>query len=307
LLSDNGRLSTNRRTGRITITDYHSNLKVLEGFIDFFKREAMRQIHIKAKVLEVTLTDGSQFGIDWKAVFSVGSTAVTLAQPFANRDGTSGAIVDRFNPFSPPVTGNTVGGNLDVLIEALEVQGQVKVLSSPQVTTLNGQTAIIRSITEDVVFQQTTNNTTAGQSETTTADPFVYGVFLGVTPHADSEGTITMDIHPSVSSLVTIKTFGGAQRPVIDTRETQTVVSVEDKEIIVIAGLMQDDVRNRTSKFPVLGDIPYLGKVFRKEENSSEKSELVILLTPTIVGHSAKDFGSIRDKFKLLERGFKNL
>ena len=120
-----------------------------------------------------------------------------------------------------------------------------------------------------------------------------------------------MDIHPSVSSLVQILNFPSddnpqASRPKIDTRETQTVVAVEDKEVIVIAGLMQDDVRKTVSKFPVLGDIPYIGKAFRKEDKQSEKTELVILLTPTIVGHSAKDFGVIRDKFKLLERGFKN-
>ncbi len=138
-------------------------------------------------------------------------------------------------------------------------------------------------------------------------------MFLGVTPHADSEGTIVMDIHPSISSFVRPAVFNiivdgvsspAASRPIIDTRETQTLVSVRNKEIIIIAGLMQDDVRETTTKFPLLGDLPYLGKLFRREETLSEKTELVILLAPTIVGHSAKDFGSIRDKFKLLEKGF---
>ena len=306
LLSDTGRLSTNRRTGRITITDYRSNLNVLADFIGFFKRETMRQIHIKAKILEITLTDESEFGIDWDYVFSVGSTAISLGQAFSS----SGPSIDGF---ADVVTGTAVGasGDLDVLVTALEGQGNVKVLSSPQVTTLNGQTAVIRSITEDVVFQTSTNNTSGGITQAVTADPFVYGVFLGVTPHADSEGTITMDIHPSVSNLVEVASFPAsdpqARRPVIDTRETQTVVSVKDQEVIIIAGLMQDNVRENISKFPLLGDIPYLGKAFRREVKQSEKTELVILLTPTIVGHSAKDFGIIRDKFKLLEKDFSDM
>ncbi len=309
LLSGKGKLSTNRRTGRITITDYRSNLKVLEGFIKFFKRETMRQIHIKAKILEISLTDGAEFGIDWDYAFSLGSSSFTLAQPFASGSG----VGARLSGFAGVVTGTAAnaGGDFNALINALEVQGNVSVVSSPQVTTLNGQTAIIRSIREDVVFQQSTNNTSGGITQTVTADPFVYGVFLGVTPHADSEGTITMDIHPSVSSFVTAAEFppgdaAQARRPIIDTRETQTVVSVEDGEMIIIAGLLQDDVREATTKFPVLGDIPYLGKMFRREVTTSEKTELVVLITPTIVGHSAKDFGLIRDRFKLLEKGFKN-
>ena len=303
LLSAKGMLSTNRRTGRITITDYRSNLKVLEGFIAFFKRETMRQIHIKAKILEITLTDKSVWGIDWDYLFKVGSTSLTLGQ--------TAFAPSTLDNFSGMVTGTVLGasGDLDIVVSALEGQGNVNVISSPQVTTLNGQTAIIRSITEDVVFQQSTNNTSGGITQTVTADPFVYGVFLGVTPHADSEGTITMDIHPSISSLVAILDFPDssaplASRPKIETRETQTVVSVKNKEVVIIAGLMQDDVSETISKFPLLGDIPYVGKLFRREEKSSEKSELVILLTPTIVGHSAKDFGTIRDKFKLLEKGF---
>jgi MSHA biogenesis protein MshL len=307
LLSDEGMLSTNRRTGRITITDFRSNLKVLDNFIEYFKRETMRQIHIKAKIIEVTLNDESAFGINWDYLFSVGSAGVTLGQSFA-------PAVNALPDFANMVTGTVTSdsGDLDAVVRALEGQGNVKVLSSPQVTTLNGQTAVIRSITEDVVFQQSTNQTGNFIQISVTADPFVYGVFLGVTPHADSEGTITMDIHPSVSSLVKIAVFPSADmpaasRPIIDTRETQTVVAVEDQEVIVIAGLMQDDVRENISKFPVLGDIPYIGKAFRRELKESEKTELVILLTPTIVGHSAKDFGSIRDKFKLLEKDFKNL
>ncbi len=320
LLSEDGILSANRRTGRITITDYRSNQEVLEGFIEFFKRETMRQIHIKAKIMEITLTDGSEYGLDWEYIFNLGSTSLRLVQEFATTgtgitglagiSNVTGAVVKN-KSLDPRTLSDQPGNGLDLVLTALEGQGNIKVLSSPQVTTLNGQTAVIRSITEDVVFQQTTTVSGNVTNIQVTAEPFVYGVFLGVTPHADSEGTITMDIHPSVSSLVGVAEFPvenpAARRPVIDTRETQTVVSVKDKEIIVIAGLMQDDVRETISKFPILGDIPYLGKAFRKEVKESSKTELVILLTPTIVGHSAKDFGTIRDKFKLLEGGFKDV
>ncbi len=316
LLSDDGLLSVNRRTGRITITDYRKNQKVLKDFIDYFKRETMRQIHIKAKILEITLQDGSEYGIDWDYLFGIGSSGVRLVQQFATTGtgitgfaNVTGAVVKN-KAFNLRDLTDVPDSGIDIVLTALEGQGNIKVLSSPQVTTLNGQTAVIRSITEDVVFQQSTNNTSGGITQTVTADPFVYGVFLGVTPHADSEGTITMDIHPSVSSLVSVQEFPvnnpAARRPVIDTRETQSVVSVKNGEMIIIAGLLQDDVRETISKFPILADIPYIGRAFRREVKESQKTELVILLAPTIVGHSAKDFGTIRNKFKLLEKGFMN-
>ncbi len=313
LLSDEGELNIVKRVGYITVTDYRSNMKEIENFIDFFGRETKKQILIKAKILEVTLTEGYAFGIDWNAIMK----GVNL---FGRDDSNPGSIVQQFAPkasdlagvgfkgFAGPITSTINHTNLEAVITALETQGKVTVLSSPQVSTLNGQKAIIRSVREDVVFESSQSSGSGGDPiSSTTAKPFTYGVFLDVTPHVDSEGMITMDIHPSVSSFFELASSGGAQQPIIDTRETETVATIKEGEAVIIAGLMQDNLKTNISKFPILGDIPYIKKLFRREIKESQKTELVILIAPTIVGPKAKDFGNARENYEMLRDPFKKL
>jgi MSHA biogenesis protein MshL len=311
LLSETGKLGISKRVGRISVTDYRSNMKEIASFIDDFKKETKKQILIKAKILEIKLTEGSDFGIDWTAtlkgtsLFGGKGNPGSVAQTFAP----SSTALNTFSSFASPITGTINRGNLTATIKAMEVFGEVTVLSSPQVSTLNGQKAIIRSVTEDVVFQSQQSAGAAGGNPiaSTTAEPFTYGVFLDVTPHVDSEGMITMDIHPSVSSLTETKSSGGtnpAQKPIIATRETETVATIEEGETVLIAGLMADDIQKNISKFPILGDIPLIKKLFRREIINTRKSELVILISPTIVGPRAKDFGDARAKYKMLSKLF---
>ncbi len=239
------------------------------------------------------------------SLFGSNTDPGTIKQLFAAPSDRPGFA---FGGIAKPIETVISHSNLDLVIRALESQGKVTVLSSPQVSTLNGQKAIIRSVREDVVFQ---SSQSAGQGgdpiATTTAEPFTFGVYLDVTPHVDSEEMITMDIHPSVSSLVERRSSGGpnpASKPIINTRETETVVTVKESETVLIAGLMKDETRKDISKFPLLGDIPYLGKVFRREESTAEKTELVILISPSIVGPKAKDFGDVRADYKMLRNQF---
>jgi MSHA biogenesis protein MshL len=285
-------------------------MKEIASFIDIFKRETKKQILIRAKILEVTLVEGSEFGINWDAtlkglnIFGSKSDPGSITVPFAPPLGRS---TFAFAGFAQPITAIINHSNLDTLIRALETQGKVTVLSSPQVSTLNGQKAIIRSVREDVIFQSSQSAGTGGNPiTTTTAEPFTFGVFLDVTPHVDSEGMITMDIHPSVSAFVETRTStdGFASKPIIDTRETETVATIKEGETVIIAGLMQDTVQKNISKVPFLGDIPYLGKAFRREITETQKTELVILITPTLVGPRAKDFGNARANYKMLRDQF---
>jgi MSHA biogenesis protein MshL len=311
LQSDAGKLQINKRIGRIIVTDYRSNMKMIKDFINLFKEETKKQILIRAKILEVTLTEGSEFGIDWDVTFRhfdiLGNkrNPGTLSQKFAPDARSSRAF--SFQSFDEPIEIGITHSNFDLVIKALETQGKVSVLSSPQVSTLNAQKAIMRSVREDVVFQSQQSAGTGGNPiSSTTAEPFTFGVYLDVTPYVDSEGMITMSVHPSVSSFVDLATSqdGTAQKPIIDTRETETIVTINEGETVIIAGLMKDDFKKDISKFPILGDIPYLGKVFRREVNDTSKTELVILISPTIVGPRAKDFGAERAKYRMLNKQF---
>ncbi len=309
LLSERGKFSISKRIGRISVTDFRSNMNEIASFIADFKRETKKQILIKAKIIEIKLTEGSDFGIDWTATFSglkaLGATGSNSPGSLAQSFAPSSTALNTFSTFASPITGIINRGDLTATVKAMEAFGEVTVLSSPQVSTLNGQKAIIRSVREDVIFQSQQSTGTGGNPiSSTTVEPFTYGVFLDVTPHVDSEGMITMDIHPSVSSLAETKTSGNAQKPIIDTRETETVATIEEGETVLIAGLMADDVQKNISKFPVLGDIPYIKKLFSREIINTRKTELIILINPTIVGPRAKDFGDAREKYKLLSKLF---
>ena len=307
--ADTGKLTINRRVGYIAVTDYRSNMKRIEEYIDLFTKSAKTQIHIRAKLLEVTLKKGSEFGIDWALTLNItGKTdPLLISQSLAPRI---------LAPEAVPPTGESrpgdvanlfalgkLTGDFRYLITALKSQGTVTVLSSPEVSILNGQKAILSSVTQDVYFEtEQSAGGAGGIIITTTANPFTFGVYLDVTPHVDSEGMITMEIHPSVSSFLALRTSGAASRPAIDTRETETLVTVKDGETILIAGLMTNTIKENISKVPLLGDIPYIGKVFRRENKANIKKELVILITPTIVGPRAKDYGATRAKYKMLQK-----
>jgi MSHA biogenesis protein MshL len=296
MTADTGRLTINKRVGYIRVTDYRSNMKMIEEYIYRFKTSVKTQIHIRAKLLEVTLKDGSEFGINWAATLkSIGplsgkTNPLSIVQSFAPALGqdTGPTGETRTDEVAELFQFGKSAGNFNYLITALQSQGTVTVLSAPEVSILNGQKAILSSVTQDVYFESSQSAGGAGGViTTTTANPFNYGVYLDVTPHVDSEGMITMEIHPSVSSFISLKTSGDASRPSIDTREIETVVTVKNG-----------------SKTPILGNIPILGRAFRRETKSNIKTELVILITPTIVGPRAKDFGSIRAKYSLLKKPF---
>jgi len=313
MTADTGRLAINKRVGYITVTDYRSNIKAIEEYMYRFKTSVKTQVHIRAKLLEVTLKEGSEFGINWESTLqSLGPLAgktnpLVIAQSLAPAIGqTTGPTGEsRTTEVAELFQFGKASGDFNYLITALKSQGTITVLSAPEVSILNGQKAILSSVTQDVYFESSQSAGGAGGVITTTeAKPFNYGVYLDVTPHVDSEGMITMEIHPSVSSFISLKTSGDAARPSIDTRETETVVTVKGGETILIAGLMKNDIQDRISKTPVLGDIPLLGRAFRRETKSNIKTELVILISPTIVGPRAKDFGSIRKKYSLLKKPF---
>jgi len=313
MTTDTGKLTISRRVGYITVTDYRSNMKMIEDYINIFKTSVQTQIHIRAKLLEVTLKGGSEFGINWAAtlksipLFSDSTNPLNIVQNLAPALGQTTGPTGQSRPgeVAELFQFGKADGHFNYLLTALKSQGDVTVLSSPEVSILNGQKAIISSVTQDVYFEtQQSAGGAGGVITTTTANPFNFGVYLDVTPHVDLERMITMEVHPSVSSFLVLRTSGLSSRPAIDTRETQTVVTVKNGETILIAGLMKNEIKENASKTPFFGDLPVAGKAFRRETKSNIKTELVILITPTIVGSRAKDFGSIRSKYSLLKKPF---
>jgi len=182
------------------------------------------------------------------------------------------------------------------LLTFLETQGGVNVLSSPRVATINNQKAVLKVGTDDFfVTNVSTTSSTSGSSTTVTPTitvaPFFSGIALDVTPQIDDGSNIILHVHPSVSNvierrkIIDLGSLGSFTLPLAssDVNETDTIVRVTDGSIVAIGGLMRQQSSNERSQVPGVGDAPGVGGLFRQRDNSNTKSELVILIKPTII------------------------
>src|SRR5258708_1319539 len=268
-----------------------------------------RQVEIEARLYDVTLSDQFQFGIDWVHVAeayggSLGFGAATL--PVANGGG---QLLDSTLAGIGHTASTTPGGNLTTLVfrnfntaaavNALKQQGKVSVISTPRIRTLNNQTALIKVGEEVPFFNSSTTflpGTTVGTSTTvqqTTVSSITIGTILSITPQISGDDLVSLEISPVLTSLKSVATFassggsssggGGATAPDLDTKQASSLVRVRDGTTVVMGGLIQTtDAKNET-KIPLLGDIPYLGKLFQGNYHQKQKSELAIFVTPRII------------------------
>jgi len=275
LLSEAGRFNMDRKAGLVQITDYPMNLDKVAVYIEAYENRTLRQVLIVAKILEVELREDFSAGIDWATVLRSAGNAVTLTQRLAPTRNSSA--------FTMGVKINDFAG----LLEAFAGQGRINVMASPRVMAMNNEPAIFRAGTQDVFFVTTSQtDATTGQILQTVVTPqaITEGVVLSVTPQISGDGIIHMNISPTITQRTGTATSRlGDQVPIVSVRETDTLVRVHEGETIVISGLMSDAVSHDTTKVPVLGDIPLVGGLFRREEKAKRKVELVVLLTPTIL------------------------
>jgi MSHA biogenesis protein MshL len=293
LLSDSGKLNIDRKAGLVQVTDYPSRLDRIAVYIEAYETRALRQVRIVAKILEVELREEFSAGLDWALLLKHAGDSVAVTQRLAPTRG-SGAF--------------TIGlsiGDFTGLLEAFAGQGKVNVMASPWVMAMNNEPAVMRVGTQDVYFVTTSQvDASSGQILQTVVTPQTIneGVTLSVTPQITADGVINMSIMPSITERTGTATSRlGDQVPIVSVRETDTLVRVHEGETIVIAGLMQERTSADTSKVPVLGDIPLVGGLFRREERSKRKTDLVILLTPTIMTREEITASSSADQQRLYE------
>jgi type II secretory pathway component GspD/PulD (secretin) len=223
---------------------------------------------LDTEILELDETVAKNLGLQLGT--AAVSTTFTEMTPLANADGTPPRL-GRFQALSRTPISFTA--QLNLLIQ----NGKGRVLADPRITTLSGRTASIRA--GDTISILTTTAGNAGTIATTQVQSFQTGVQLDITPVVDSEGGIMVALHPVVNSL--IGTNNGV--PEISTRDTQTTVHLRDDETLVIGGLIQENDTRTTTKVPILGDIPLLGRAFRNDQVHTSRNELIIVVTPHIV------------------------
>jgi MSHA biogenesis protein MshL len=289
--SDKGqRVVVTSQAGVVVVRAFPREQQTVREYLEKAELILGRQVVIEAKILEVNLSNGFQAGIDWSAIGQYhnggNKDSITFSQSGAssvsNADGIGGV-------FSAALDLN----DFTALISLLGMQGNVQVLSSPRVSTMNNQKAVIKVGTDEFYVTDIQSTTTTGTATTTTPDieltPFFSGIALDVTPQISADNEIILHIHPSVSEVADqqkLISVGGDQFNIplalSSIRESDSVVRAGSGQVIVIGGLMTSGSTDTFAKAPGLGDIPGLGKLFQQRSQGSNKSELVILLRPVI-------------------------
>ena len=289
---------TSPQAGLVTIRAYPKELKAVREFLNQSESHLKRQVVLEARILEVSLNEGYEQGVDWSGLSASwdGNKGITGGGSL-----TPSTIANTPNQIFSALGGGAgfkiSDGNFNVAVNLLKTQGDVNTLSSPRVTATNNQKAVIKVGTDEYfVTNASTTITTnsSGVSDKTPnveLTPFFSGIALDVTPQIDEEGKVLLHIHPSViDTEEQKKTIDvGTADPLIlplaksSIRESDTVVQANNGDIIVIGGLMKTDKQEIVSKVPLLGDIPWVGEAFTNRRESTKKVELVILLKPTVV------------------------
>ncbi len=284
LISKEGKYTLNKFTGTLLVTDKKENIKNIEKFIKQITKITNKGVLIEAKILEVVLNKNHQLGINWNAVFkNIADGTMTFTQTLGLENGVAGSV--RYS-----------SSNFNMLIQALQNNGKVQTLSNPRIRVLNGQSALILSGDIYPFWEKSVNYTTVTSGNTTTVVPEVtytrrdvlQGVSLGVTPIIKDDRSIILNIVPVSTSIVDIVTFQDnnqivAMAPKLNIKEAGTVIRARDNDLIIIGGLISDKKSKTVVKVPGLGDIPIIGNMFKRVENSKLKKELVILLRLRIV------------------------
>jgi MSHA biogenesis protein MshL len=302
-------------SGVVVVRAMPEELRGVEQYLRETRIAVERQVMLEAKIIEVTLADAYQAGVNW-AIFrdrvaigqfstGRGTTQLSSSKPpaaligggqtvdLAGRSVTAGSTaVAAANPASAIFGLALQTSNFSALLQFLETQGAVQVLSSPRVATLNNQKAVLKVGTDEFfvtnVSTVTTNiGVTTQQTPNVTLAPFFSGILLDVTPRIDENGSIMLHIHPSISEVTESKRvvdLGGSVPSITlplarsTVSETDSMVRVSDGNIVAIGGLMSVDVRDNRSGIPGL-DVPLL----RNTDRQVRKRELVILLKPTVL------------------------
>jgi MSHA biogenesis protein MshL len=324
LLGGDGRsVVVNPQSGVVAVRATPKEQRDVGDYLARIQQVVTRQVVLEAKILEVELADGFQAGVNWAIVGRDGAKTVFGGlrgpQQGFGRDSL-GSPPGEEVPVAPgnPITGfvtNTLGSafalavdaaDFNVFIEALKVQGATRVLSSPRVSTLNNQKAVIKAGSDEFFVTNVSSNTVVGTSSATNRDveltPFFSGIALDVTPQIAADGSVILHIHPTVSDVtekVKTLTVAGStdELPLAysEVRESDSIVKARSGQVVVIGGLMRTARRKQDYGMPLLGDLPVLGHLFRSQQTSETKTELVILLRPVVVDDDAQWTGLVRE------------
>ena len=322
-------LVVNPQASTVIVRAMPDELRLIEEYLVVTQLTLNRQVILEAKIVEVELSDGFQTGINWARAQGNSTFSQTGGGPIFNGSSLSDTVGSGGNllgslpnglatsAFGGVFSVATNAGNFSAFLELLKTQGSVHVLSSPRVSTVNNQKAVIKVGGDEFFITGITstpisNGTSTLLSSEVKLTPFFTGIALDVTPQIDDNANIILHIHPSVSEVsqrdksYTINGFTSTLPLAASTiRESDNVVRAASGQIIVIGGLMKEGTIESDAGIPFLSDLPLLGNLFKHKRITRVKKELVIMLKPTIVDNGqvwGQAVDDVRDRVQNLKR-----
>lgn len=283
-LTGNVKIVADEDTNALLITTYVRNLPAVEKIIKELD-VLLPQVLIEAQIIEVTLDNESIFGMEWK--WEKEKTSINgkdYSQTASPNFGLAGEVFG--------LKYGIINDNLEVLLDALAKDTKVNILSTPRIMTQNNREAVI-NVGQEVPYLRSTQETATG-GVLTSYDFRDVGVILTVTPRINNSGTISLDVNQQINSLIEFTLFNA---PVIAKREASTFVTVKDGQTMIIGGIIKDDKTETVNKTPILGDIPFLGRLFQRKDTRSEKTELMVFITPRVV-YTDEDANKVTEEQK---------
>jgi MSHA biogenesis protein MshL len=286
----------------------------VKQYLEAVQLSIERQVMLEAKIVEVQLSKDAQAGVNWGAFGRLLSDKVSAGIGVVGPNVTLQTSGPQTSGDTTVITQGSTGGvqngatgrgfyglalqasGFAALINFLQTQGDVQVLSSPRIATLNNQKAVLKVGTDELFVTGVTSNTTSTgtntvSSPTLTLTPFFSGIVLDVTPQIDESGEVMLHVHPAISTVVEkqksvdLGSLGSYRLPLATStvNETDSIVRVKDGQFVAIGGLMVQQTNDERTGVPGLSEVPVVGGLFRQTSKVSSKHELVILMKPTVI------------------------
>lgn len=276
-----GSINFDQRTNTLIVTDIQGNLDLMQDVVSALDA-VTPQVVIEVKVVETTLTNTENLGIDWTVKGTAQGAKGATSFPF--KMGESSDMIPAFPATSSSdfAYGTLNATTFSAVLEMLKSRSNTNILSNPKVVTLDNQMARIVVGSQYPIPTYTYNE----QQAKLQVSGWQYkdiGIIFEVTPHVNNAGFVTIDLQPKITAILDFVTVENTQLPRLSTEETKTKVMIRDGDTLVIAGLIKDQVTETKKRVPFLGDLPFVGEAFRKSETTKTKTELMIFLTPHII------------------------
>lgn len=280
--SDRGKINFDERTNTIIAQDVEESVVLIGEVIAKLDR-VTPQVLIEAKIVETTLNDADELGVDWTISATVAGSKRPTTWPFSVNPA-SRFTTDNF-PGADKTTfsyGTLNASQLQAVFKMLKTRTDTNILSSPKIVTVDNQSAMI-TVGSQYPIPTYTYNEEQAKLQVNGWEYKDIGIIFTVTPNVNSAGYVTLDIEPKITEILDFVTVENTSLPRLSNESAKTRVMVKDGETLVIAGLIKDKVTDTKKKVPFLGDIPLLGMAFQKDEKTVTKTDLLVFLTPRII------------------------